>query len=31
MVGGTWVVREGRHVREDAILRRFKATIARLM
>ena len=30
MVGGNWVVREGRHVREDAILRRFKATITRL-
>lgn len=30
MVGGAWVVRDGRHVREDEILRRFKATIARL-
>jgi formimidoylglutamate deiminase len=30
MVGGGWMVREGRHRSEDAILARFKATIARL-
>ena len=30
MVGGQWVVREGVHRSEDAILARFKATIARL-
>jgi formimidoylglutamate deiminase len=31
MVGGAWVVRGGRHRDEDAILARFKATIARLI
>ncbi len=31
MVGGNWVVREGRHVREGDILTRFRATIDRLM
>jgi formimidoylglutamate deiminase len=30
MVGGQWVVRDGVHRSEDAILARFKATIARL-
>ena len=31
MVGGNWVVRDGRHVREGDILTRFKATVDRLM
>jgi formimidoylglutamate deiminase len=31
MVGGKWVVRGGRHVRESDILTRFKAVIDRLM
>ncbi len=28
MVGGRWVVRDGRHPREDAVLRRYRAAIA---
>jgi formimidoylglutamate deiminase len=31
MVGGNWVVRDARHVREGDILTRFKATVDRLM
>jgi hypothetical protein len=30
MVGGAWVVREGKHIREDAIAAAYKATIDRL-
>lgn len=30
MVGGKWVVREGRHVHETATLARYRATLARL-
>ncbi len=30
MVGGRWVVRDGRHVAEDAIVRRYRDTLARL-
>jgi formimidoylglutamate deiminase len=31
MVGGQWVVRDGRHLREGEILARFKAAVDRLM
>ncbi|HSD43078.1 MAG TPA: formimidoylglutamate deiminase [Burkholderiales bacterium] len=31
MVGGRWVVREGRHAAEDAIAARYRATVARLL
>ncbi len=30
MVGGRWVVRDGKHPREDAVLARYRATLARL-
>jgi formimidoylglutamate deiminase len=30
MVGGRWVVRDGRHPHEDAVLARFTATLAKI-
>jgi formimidoylglutamate deiminase len=30
MVNGRWVVRDGRHAREDVILERYRAALARL-
>jgi formimidoylglutamate deiminase len=31
MVGGRWVVTEGRHVAEQAVLRRYRAVLSELM
>jgi len=30
MVAGQWVVRDGHHPREEAVLARYRATLARL-
>ena len=31
MVGGRWIVREGRHPHEEAIFERYRACLARLV
>jgi hypothetical protein len=31
MVGGRWVVREGHHVAEQTVLKRYRAVLAELM